>query len=397
MTWPTVPITKVARVVGGATPKTDNPDFWNGRIDWATPKDLSDLGHRYITSTPRKITDAGLRGCAAEVLPAGSVLFSSRAPIGHIAINTVPMATNQGFKSFVPGPELDASFLYWWLDTNRERLQAMGTGATFKEVSKAVVERIEIPLPPLDEQRRIAGILDQADALRRLRSRAFEKLNTLGQAIFHEMFGNLVANERGFEPVVVGDVIDGFETGKNLAGDPDEGRPDGFRVLKISAVTSGIFKSEESKPLPPNYEPPEAHIVRDGDLLFSRANTAQLIGATAFARTNSARLVLPDKLWRFVWKQKSKVRPEFVKALFSSPSFRYEIGKRSSGTSGSMKNIGQQKVMTIPFGLPRIDLQQEFAKRLSVATGQAEANQKLLETYENLFASLQHRAFKGEL
>jgi len=75
MSWPTVPNTKVARVVGGATPKTDNPDFWDGRIDWATPKDLSDLGGILISSTPRKITDAGLRGCAAEVLPAGSVLF----------------------------------------------------------------------------------------------------------------------------------------------------------------------------------------------------------------------------------------------------------------------------------------------------------------------------------
>ena len=125
MSWPAVPITKVARVVGGATPKTDNPSFWDGYIDWATPKDLSDLREKFISSTPRKITDAGLRGCAAEVLPVGSVLFSSRAPIGHIAINSVPMATNQGFKSFVPGPELDASFLYWWLDANRERLQAM--------------------------------------------------------------------------------------------------------------------------------------------------------------------------------------------------------------------------------------------------------------------------------
>lgn len=291
-------------------------------------------------------------------------------------------------------------YLYHWIvtDETQANLRKCARQTTnIANLSIPQAQELAIPLPPLDEQRRIAAILDQADALRRLRSRALDKLSTLGQAIFHEMFGDLIANERGFAPVVVGDVIDGFETGKNLAGDPDERPPDGFRVLKISAVTTGIFRSEESKPLPPNYEPPEAHIVRDGDLLFSRANTAQLIGATAFARTNSARLVLPDKLWRFVWKRKSKVRPEFVKALFSSPSFRYEIGKRSSGTSGSMKNIGQQKVMTIPFGLPSIDLQQEFSKRLSVVTGQAEKNQKLLETCENLFASLQHRAFKGEL
>lgn len=293
--------------------------------------------------------------------------------------------------------KLDHGYLYRFLQTKTDSLRMESQGLAQGVITREMINRIKIPLPPLEEQRRLAGILDQADALHQLRSRALDKLYILGQAVFHEMFGDLVANERGFEPVVVGDVIGGFETGKNLAGDPDERRPDGFRVLKISAVTSGIFKSEESKPLPPNYEPPESHIVRDGDLLFSRANTAQLIGATAFARTNSARLVLPDKLWRFVWKRKSKVLPEFVKALFSSPSFRYEIGRRSSGTSGSMKNIGQQKVMTIPFGLPSIELQKEFATRLLSVAGQAEATQQFLETCENLFASLQHRAFRGEL
>ena len=195
MSWPTVPITDVARVVGGATPKSGTQEFWDGDILWTTPKDLTNLDGKFLSDTPRKITTEGLRICSAEILPVNSVLFSSRAPIGHVAINSVPIATNQGFKSFIPKDRLDASFIYWWLDANRGALQAMGTGATFKEVSKATVERIKIPLPPLEEQKRIAGILDQADALRRLRTRALEKLNTLGQAIFHEMFGDVVTTE----------------------------------------------------------------------------------------------------------------------------------------------------------------------------------------------------------
>ena len=138
MSWPEVEIKQAARVVGGATPKSDEAKFWDGDVAWTTPKDLSDLDGKFMSDTPRKITKDGLRSCSAEVLPAGSVLFSSRAPIGHIAVNTAPMATNQGFKSFIPGPDLDASFLYWWLDANRARLQAMGNGATFKEVSKAI-------------------------------------------------------------------------------------------------------------------------------------------------------------------------------------------------------------------------------------------------------------------
>lgn len=403
MTWPTIELDTAADVIRGVTfSKGDASD--KPAPGLVPVLRAGNIGDQLNTEDDLVFVDEGFVSKNQRLQPDDIVVCMSSGSANVLGKSAILDSEWKGsFGAFLATvrPRADIvfpRFLAHYLRTSQFRAWASSSsGIGIKNIRASDFKSYSIPLPPIEEQRRIAGILDQADTLRRLRSRALDKLNTLGQAIFHEMFGDLIANERGFAPVVVGDVIDGFETGKNLAGDPDEGPPDGFRVLKISAVTTGIFKSEESKPLPPNYEPPEAHIVRDGDLLFSRANTAQLIGATAFARTNSARLVLPDKLWRFVWKRKSKVRPEFVKALFSSPSFRYEIGKRSSGTSGSMKNIGQQKVMTIPFGLPSIDLQQEFSKRQSVVTGQAEKNQKLLETCENLFASLQHRAFKGEL
>lgn len=199
--WPKVPIKAVARVVGGSTPKSGVDEFWGGEIPWATPKDLSDLDGKFIDDTPRKISQSGLNSCSSELLPPNSVLFSSRAPIGHVAINTVPMATNQGFKSFVPNAEIDASYLYWWLKSHRSDLERLGNGATFKEVSKAVVERIEIPLPPLEEQKRIAAILDQADDIRRKRQHAIDRLNQLGQAIFYEMFGS--ADRAGWSKITL--------------------------------------------------------------------------------------------------------------------------------------------------------------------------------------------------
>lgn len=178
------------QIVSGSTPKTSVDAYWNGSICWATPKDLSELDSHYISDTPRKLTDAGLANCGAEVLPPESVLFSSRAPIGHVAINMVPMATNQGFKSFVPEAELlDAKFLFHWLRANRAQLESLGNGATFKEISKATVSRIPILLPPVSEQRRIAAILDQADALRAKRREALAHLDSLTQSIFIEMFG----------------------------------------------------------------------------------------------------------------------------------------------------------------------------------------------------------------
>lgn len=207
MVWPARRLDECARIVGGATPSTSEPRFWDGDIHWATPKDLSDLdGSAYLGATPRQITEEGLRSCSAEVLPAGSVLFSSRAPIGLVAINRVPAATNQGFKSFVPDfSKLDSKYLLYWLRANRDRLQALGNGATFKEVSKAIVSRIEVPLPPLPEQRRIAAILDQAEALRARRREAITKVEAFDRSIFAEIFGDPLTNPREWPRKSVGE------------------------------------------------------------------------------------------------------------------------------------------------------------------------------------------------
>ena len=110
--WTEAALGDVCKIVSGATPKTGVGSFWGGGIKWATPKDLSDLkGAKFLYDTPRSLTGSGLSSCGANVLPAGSVLFSSRAPIGLTAINRVPVATNQGFKSLIPTDAVNADFL----------------------------------------------------------------------------------------------------------------------------------------------------------------------------------------------------------------------------------------------------------------------------------------------
>ena len=195
-------------IVSGATPSTSKAEYWDGDIQWATPKDLSDLDGKYISQTARQITQSGLAGCTAKMLPPNSVLFSSRAPIGHVAINLVPMATNQGFKSFVPREDwVDSSFLYHWLRSRRAYLESLGNGATFKEVSKTVVSRVDIDLPPLTEQRRIADILDKADAIRRKREDAIALTDDLLRSAFLEMFGDPVTNPKGWRRQTLGDLV----------------------------------------------------------------------------------------------------------------------------------------------------------------------------------------------
>lgn len=187
--WSTRRIEDVAQVVSGATPRTDVEAYWDGNIKWVTPKELSGLEDIYIAATERCITQTGLSSCAATSLPVGSVLFSSRAPIGHTAICRASMATNQGFKSFVPRESvLDPHFLLFWLRLRRGYLESLGTGATFKEVSKAVVARIELALPPFDLQARFAERVIALEALKKEQQRARTECHALFASLQHRAF-----------------------------------------------------------------------------------------------------------------------------------------------------------------------------------------------------------------
>lgn len=156
--WEWVTLATVGEIVGGGTPKSDNPQFWakNG-IKWITPADLYGLKGKYITSGARDISPAGLSNSSARLMPKGSVLFSSRAPIGYVAIADAELSTNQGFKSCVPYIKESAEYIYYFLLVSAKKIDAEASGTTFKEVSGAIVSKILLPLPPLSEQLKIVS------------------------------------------------------------------------------------------------------------------------------------------------------------------------------------------------------------------------------------------------
>ena len=186
--WKTYKLSDIGTVVGGATPSTTVERFYGGDIPWLTPKDLSNFQDRYIERGERNITQEGLNSCSAHLLPENSVLFSSRAPIGYVAIAKNPIATNQGFKSIIPNANVDSLFLYYALKYNKEKIEAMGSGTTFKEVSGAIMKNFEISLPPLEEQRRIAGILGAIDDKIENNRRINTNLELQAQALYKQWF-----------------------------------------------------------------------------------------------------------------------------------------------------------------------------------------------------------------
>ncbi len=391
MKWPTIRLDECARIVSGATPSTGTPAYWDGSINWATPKDLSDLKGTYIAETPRKITEAGLASCAAEVLPAGSILFSSRAPIGHVAINTVPMATNQGFKSFIPDPKrIHTNYLYWWLKANRRYLESLGNGATFKEVSKAVVSRVEIPFPPLDEQQRIAAILDHSDALRQKRRETMRKLRELRTSLFLTFFGDPSINPKDWPIKTIGSLADSTQYGTSAkAGETGE-----LPILRMGNITySGEMDFSDLKYITLSQKELEKYTVRDGDILFNRTNSPELVGKTAIFR-GSEPYAFAGYLVRL--RPNQEADPEYISAFLNSSYGKATLQGMCKSIIG-MANINAKELCSIRIPVPPLALQQQFARRISELSAFSLLHHAHLQQLDALFASLQHRAFRGEL
>lgn len=151
--WPEVKLGDVCKIVNGATPQSGVPQFWGGSICWITPQDLGQLAGPLIETSARMITERGYESCSTTLVPEGSVVMSSRAPIGHVGIASVPLCTNQGCKSFIPTGAVDSKFLYHSLRYALEDIRALGSGTVFPEVGKKKLAAFTIPLPPKDEQK----------------------------------------------------------------------------------------------------------------------------------------------------------------------------------------------------------------------------------------------------
>ena len=181
-------ISEIGKVVGGATPKTNIEEYWDGEYRWITPAELSaDSG--YIYDSVRKLTKAGVDSCSLQEMPVDTVILSSRAPIGKVAIAGNTFYCNQGFKNIICNNEVLPRYLYTVLLLNTEYLNSLGRGATFKEISKSIVENIRIPVPPIELQNAFAAFVEQTDKSKLAIQKSLEKLETLKKALMQKYFG----------------------------------------------------------------------------------------------------------------------------------------------------------------------------------------------------------------
>lgn len=292
----------------------------------------------------------------------------------------------------LPKDGVDREFVAYLLRRKEtvEYAMASVTGARMPRTDMKALMSLPVPLPPLDEQRRIAGILNRAAKVERLRARARELMGEFIPSLFVRMFGDPVENSRGWDVARLGEVIQGFEAGKNIRAGNGAAR---FRILKVSAVTGGEFDPSMSKPAPDDYVAPSNHHVRVGDLLISRANgTPAYVGATAMVEHESPRVLLPDKILRVVWRENSPVEPRFVHGLLQSSAMRDIVRQMASGIS--MKNISQAKLKTLPIIVPPLDLQRRFTQLIATVRSAISVAELCSRSTSELSASLMSRLLR---
>ena len=372
--WTYKKLGEVATIVGGSTPKSNIEDYWGGTNYWVTPADLN--GNKYQGATPRTITDLAIQKTNLQLLPIGTVLLSSRAPIGKVAITTVPMYCNQGFKNIVCSHLLLNEFVYWYLFGKVDYLNSLGRGATFKEISKKATEQIPIPVPPIGEQERIVAELDLLSGIIEKKKEQLKAYDQLAQSIFYTMFGDPIDNPKGWETKKMEDC---FIIGSG--GTPSKAVPDYWEGGDIPWIgsnmcqnciiekTDGKFITEDGL----NHS--SAKMVESGTVLVALVGAT--IGKVALLKTNTA---INQNIAFIKLKKPKSFIPEFVYYhLMGQYDEFMNIG------DGKFKMANQAFIKSLSVCIPPLSLQQEFAEKMAAIERQKELVQQSIEETQTMF------------
>ena len=380
----------VCSIVSGTTPKSGVAEYWNGELDWITPAELNDDSY-VINESERKITELGAKKAGLTPFPAGTVILSSRAPIGKVAIAGKSMYCNQGFKNLICSDVILNSYLFWFLKGKTAFLNSLGRGATFKEISKSIVEQIEIPLPKIGLQQKIADKFDLLCRLISLRKQQLSKLDELVKSQFVEMFGDpnhINSNVSTVPMTEVCEIIDG-DRGKNYPNQ-DEFFEDGYCLfLNAKNVTANGFvfdscmyiSAEKDKAL-------RKGKLSRGDVVLTTRGT---LGNLAYyddtvpyehVRINSGMVILRMK--------HKEISERFFIEQFKQ---KLEIIKQSVASGTAQPQLPISSMNKICIILPPIELQKNYVAYITRIDKCKLAVQQSLDKLETLKKALMQKYF----
>ncbi len=386
------PLGDICDIVNGGTPKTGVQEYWGGSNLWITPAEMGKRFSPYVDNTERKITDLGLRDSSARILPSNSVILSSRAPIGHLVINTKPMSTNQGCKGLIPKDGLDHKFLYYYLLSNVDLLNDLGTGATFKELSGGKLKEVLVPVFSLPEQHRIVAILDEAfENIATAKANAEKNLQN-ARALFESYLESVFTQRgEGWVEKVLGDICDV----KDGTHDSPKYVAEGIPFVTQKNVTENGLSLENTKFITQD----------DHDKFYKRSNVAygDILISMIGANRGMTCIVDDERIFSIknvcLVKLGNSINQNFLfYFLKSSIAARY-VSSRSKG--GAQEFIGLTELRKLPVITTSLEQQGIIVAQLD---GLNEQTQRLESIYQQKLAaldalkkSLLHKAFSGQL
>lgn len=409
--WVEVPIGTVARIVGGGTPPSKDPANFavpgNG-IPWLTPADLSGYRKQTIERGARDLTETGFAACGATRMPKGTVLFSSRAPIGYVAIAANEISTNQGFKSFILPPGIDSRFTYYQLKWLKPEAEATATGTTFKELSGAATATLPFKVAPAAEQTRIANQLDTL--LTRIQScnDRFDAIPTLlkrfRQTVLAEATsgalteGEETAGSVAWTETNIGAVSSDLRYGTSKKCDYST---QGTGVLRIPNIAErGRIDISDLKRAEFDSNELEKLALRKGDLLVIRSNgSVELVGKAGLVSADETGLLFAGYLMR-LRVDPEKAIPAFVQICLSAPVQRQYIERTAKSTSG-VNNLNAEELRSLPLLLPSLSKQAQIVRRVEALFAMADRIEARCTAAraqaQRLTPLVLAKAFRGEL
>lgn len=386
-----VPLSEVCRIVNGGTPKSGVADYWEGDVAWLTPAEMGKRKSPSIGQTARTITQAGLKNSSARQVPVGAVIMSTRAPIGHLAIPEVPMAFNQGCRGLVPNERLNTKYLYYFLFFSREALNELGTGATFKELASSALGKFHIPLPSLEEQRRIVAMLDEAFAAIATATANAEKNLSNAEELFDDFLSTTFdGTTNAWDVSTIGEVCT-LRSGTTVKAELEQ--PSGeVPYLKVADMS----------------HPDNLDAVTTSSRFLRRSDVGRnaLIpaGATIFPKrggaimTNKKRLVATPMAADL--NIMSVIPGPRLTARFLNYYFQ-NVDMRLLGSGSSIPQINNYDIEPLKIAIPDAATQLDFVAKADAVKSET---MKLTAIYSRrlvqlsqLKQSLLHRAFTGEL
>ncbi len=364
--WTYKKIKEVGEVIGGTTPSTSNPAFWGGDLCWISPAELH--GEHYLYDSVKKITKEAVASKSLKQLPSGTVILSSRAPIGKVAINKVPMYCNQGFKCVVCGQDLFNEYLYWWLYGKKEYLNSLGTGATFPEISKTVVENIVIPLAPLSEQQQIVSYLDSSFAhIDELKANAEKQLND-AKALFQKALEKAMEPKEGWEEKTIGDLFKTYAGGTPLKSEKKYYEGGTIPWIRSGEVCQKYIDCCELYITEKGMNNSSAKYYPINTVLVAMYGaTAAQVGILKFEATSNQAVcgILPNEDYV----------PEFIYYWFLN--IQKDLAAQAQG--GAQPNISQEKIKKVLIPFISLSEQQQIVTRLDNLSANIKALEENLE------------------